>query len=102
MVTCQTVIVKFMNQNNPRQEIAVTHISGGHRLRVSEGDQFIAVDCLTEQGVMVKQINFNISDVKEYSCEGVTPPSFFVPTGGAIVASSGNLVSSSDVILRNR
>jgi len=71
MVKCNAVILKFKDRNEPRQEISAAHVSGATKLAVSRDTHYITIDCLTKEGVSIKQINFNVSDIKEYTCEGV-------------------------------
>lgn len=71
MIKCQDVLIKFMDKNLPQQEIRSAQIIGSARLEVRRDDLFLSVNHMTPNGYVVKQINFNLSDVKEYVCDRI-------------------------------
>ena len=69
MLKCQILTVKFFKSNEPRQEIRATEQPGGCHLDISREDGFLRVSYISHANFIVKQINFNLDDVKEYCCE---------------------------------
>lgn len=63
-----------MDKNLPQQEIRSTETLGSVRLQVSRDNKFLIVEHVCAQEFSVKQIGFNLNDVKEYTCEGVLAP----------------------------
>lgn len=74
MLRCQIVLVKFMEKGTPMQEIRALQITSSKDLKVSVTDRFLVIDFMAHKEFSVKQICFNLDDVKEYACEGVTAP----------------------------
>lgn len=75
MLKCQKVLIKFINERLPQQEIMAEHAFLCKVLEIRRDDKFLTVDHICEKAFSVKQINFNLSDIKEYACEGVLNPS---------------------------
>lgn len=71
MLRCKEVTIKFMDRNAPRQEIACTEIPASVMLNVGRDDMFLQIEYLTAKGLSVKELSFNLTDIKEYACTNI-------------------------------
>jgi hypothetical protein len=68
MLKCNTVLIKFLDKNLPQQEIRHLQTSFSVALVVERDNDFLILSHVSALGHVIKQLNFNIKDVKEYVC----------------------------------
>lgn len=68
-----TILIKFMDKNAHQQEISAFQVVGAVKLVVTRDVDFVTVSHVNKIGVVMKELNFNTKDVKEFVGEGVVP-----------------------------
>lgn len=68
---CQSIIVKFLDRNYPHQEVRALQVPGCNELFISRDADFLTVLFVTNEWKKIKEINFNIKDIKEYAADGI-------------------------------
>jgi hypothetical protein len=63
-----------MDKNLPQQEIRHLQTSFSIALTVERDNDFLILSHISQLGFIIKQLNFNLKDVKEYVCLEVQPP----------------------------
>lgn len=74
MILCNAVLVKFVNQRDNNVEVRAKQSLYADHLRVTRDANYITVDYISKLGYIIKQINFEVNNVREYMCEEVQPP----------------------------
>lgn len=72
MTYCQTVLVKFMNQSLPQQEVRAKQLDGADELQVVRDYHYVIVKYMSSSGLCLKEINYNRADIREYVLEGIS------------------------------
>lgn len=73
MIKCQEVLIKFMDRAAAQQEVRALQVAAATHLEIAvhHDGKWLAVNFVTAKNGLVKQINYNMADIKEYACTSI-------------------------------